>query len=70
MDRQRGGEAALAGGAEGASRRLPAGPEPLAEVRNRSGPEGDVDERVEVEEPLALGQIGRASCRERVFRTV
>ena len=32
----------------------PAGPEPLAEVRDRPGPEGDVDVGVELEDPLPL----------------
>src|SRR5205085_5617432 len=32
----------------------PPGPEPLSEMRNRSGPERDVDVRIEREQPLAL----------------
>ena len=32
----------------------PAGAEPVAEVRDRARPEGDVDERIELEEPAAL----------------
>ena len=33
---------------------VPAGGDPLAEVRDRAGPERDVDERVPLEDPLAL----------------
>ncbi len=35
--------------------RVSAGGDPLAEVRDRARPEGDVDERVPLEDPLALG---------------
>ena len=34
--------------------RLAAGPEPLAEVGNRPRPEGDIDERIPLEDPLPL----------------
>src|SRR5436305_5451235 len=34
---------------------VPAGAEPVAEVRDRAGAERDVDRRIELEDPLALG---------------
>src|SRR5207237_6085038 len=39
---------------ETAARSLAARAEPLAEMRDRAGPEGDVDVRIELEEPVAL----------------
>ena len=68
VERQRGGEAALVGGAESAPRRLAAGPEPLAEVGNRPRPEGDVDERVPLEDPLALRLGVAAADRDHPLR--
>jgi hypothetical protein len=38
--------------AEAASRRLAAGSDPVGKVRNRAGPERDVDLWVELEDPL------------------
>jgi hypothetical protein len=35
--------------------RVPTGFDPLAEVRNRPGAEGDIDERVALEDLLSLG---------------
>src|SRR5207302_8192318 len=46
---------------EAASRRLTAGAEPIGEMQNRPGTEGDVDERIEVEDPFALG-LGEAAA--------
>ena len=40
---------------------LPAGAEPVAEMRDRARAEGDVDERVELEDPLAL-RLGVAAA--------
>ena len=54
VHRQRAGELALVSDSESAARRLAPGAEPVREMRNRPGPERDVDERVEVEEPLPL----------------
>ena len=47
--------------AEAAARRLSAGADPLAEVRDRAGPERDVDLRVELEDPLPL-RLGVAAA--------
>ena len=44
----------LAGAERAASDALAAGAEPVAEVRDRAGPERDVDVRVELEQPLPL----------------
>jgi hypothetical protein len=49
-----GGERALLADPEARPRRLPARAEPLAEVRDRAGPEGDVDERIKLKKALAL----------------
>ena len=54
VERQRRREAPLVAGAERAARRRAARAEPLAEVRDRPRAEGDVDERVEIEDPLPL----------------
>ena len=52
--RQVGGEVLVR--AEAAARhRVASGGDPLAQVRDRSRPEGDVDERVQLEDALALG---------------
>ena len=57
-----GGERALLGDAEAAARdALAARAEPVAEVRDRAGAERDVDERVELEDPLAL-RLGVAAA--------
>ncbi len=49
------GEAPFAGGAERRTRDAEtARPEPVAEVVDRARPEGDVDERIELEETFAL----------------
>ena len=47
--------------AEPAARRLSAGADPLAEVRDRARPERDVDLRVELEDPLLL-RLGVAAA--------
>ena len=47
--------------AEAAARRVAPGPDPLAEVRDRARPEGDVDLRVELEDPLLL-RLGVAAA--------
>ena len=48
-----------------ARHRVPAGGDPLAEVRDRARPEGDVDERVPLEDPLALRLRVAAADRDR-----
>ena len=54
VHRQLAGEAALVEAEPSARDAEAAGAEPLPEVRDRTRPEGDVDVRVELEEPLAL----------------
>jgi hypothetical protein len=49
------GEAALVEPERTALDALAAGAEPVAEVRDRPRPEGDVDERIALEDPLPLG---------------
>ncbi len=62
VHRERSGEAPLRTDAERTARNaLAAGPEPLAQMRDRARPERDIDERVEVEEPLAL-RLGVAAA--------
>ena len=52
---QLGGERALLGDAEQAPLDSePACAEPVAQMRDRAGPEGDVHERIELEDPVAL----------------
>src|SRR5207244_4234794 len=46
----------------------PARAEPLAEVRDRAGPERDVDLRVQLEQPLALGLRVAAADRDHRLR--
>src|SRR5437879_9403636 len=61
MHRQAAGEAAVVEPEAPPLDAEPAGPDPFAEVRNRARPEGDVDVRVELEEPLAL-RLGVAAA--------
>jgi hypothetical protein len=50
------------------ARRLSPGPDPVGQVRDRAGPEGDVDVRVEVEDPLALRLGVAAADRDHLLR--
>jgi hypothetical protein len=68
MHRQRAGELALRPGAEAAARSLPARAEPFREVRDRPRPERDVDERVQIEEPLPLRLGVAAADGDHLFR--
>src|SRR5579884_259891 len=61
MHRQLGGERALVEPEAAARDADTARAEPLREVRDRAGPEGDVDERVALEDPLAL-RLGVAAA--------
>src|SRR5262245_7847329 len=70
VHRQRPGELALLPGPEAPARRLTARAEPLGEMRDRPGPEGDVDERIEVEEPLALRLRVAAADGDHLLRVV
>ena len=62
MHRQVAGEVLVR--AEAAARRVPAGAEPLAKVRDRAGPERDVDLRIELEDALPLGLGVTATDRD------
>ena len=69
VHRQRAGELALLTDAEAAARSgLAPGAEPIREMRDRARPERDVDERVEVEEPLALGLRVTAADGDHLLR--
>ena len=62
MHRQLGREGALVAVPKAAARdTFAAGAEPVAEVRDRAGPERDIDVRVELEDPLAL-RLGVAAA--------
>ena len=54
MHRQSTGELACVEAEAATLHSHPSGPDPLAEMRDRSRPEGNVDVRVEVEQPLPL----------------
>src|SRR5262249_26172567 len=47
---------------------LAAGPEPVAEMRDRARPERDVDTRIEREDALAMGLAVAAADRDHAFR--
>src|SRR5262245_9779095 len=68
VHRERPGELALLADPESATRRVSPGAEPLSEVRDRARPEGDVDEGVQLEEPLALGLRVAAAHRDHLLR--
>src|SRR5439155_11683380 len=61
-------ECALVGPERPAGNTEPARAEPLAEVRDRAGPERDVDLRVQLEQPLALGLRVAAADRDNRLR--
>src|SRR5439155_12406479 len=67
VHRQRSREGSGLGSAETAARSLAPGPEPLTEVRDRARPEGDVDERIELEQPVALGLGVAAADRDHLL---
>ena len=54
MHRQLAGEPALVDAEAAAREAVAARAEPFAEMRDRPGPEGDVDVGIELEEPFAL----------------
>src|SRR5581483_996298 len=68
MQRQRRREASLLAGSERASGRAAPGAEPLPEVRDRARAERDVDERVKLEDPLALRLRIAAADRDHALR--
>ena len=61
MHRQRRGELAVVEAEASAGHPHPARAEPVAEMGDRAGPEGDVDVGIELEDPLALG-LGEAAA--------